>query len=160
MVIKIFNWLTYLLRTWKCDYFVCHYCWSSGTTLGLDDCHLTVIPSALPPQLPRTGTTGAGRTSCCAQTAASISRSTASCPPLRSQWTRRHLCSNLSKRKRMDSVGSIAWGPDGTEARYEHADLLPSWAATLSLVNKLCLTSTSPPIHHGFQYTVADVNAT
>ena len=72
------------------------------------------------PQPPRTGTTGAGRTSCCAQTAAFTSRSTVSCPPSRSLWTRRHLCSNLSKRKRMDSAGSIAWGPDGTEARYAH----------------------------------------
>lgn len=77
------------------------------------------------PQPPRTGTTGAGRTSCCAQTAAFTSRSTVSCPPSRSLWTRRHLCSNLSKRKRMDSAGSIAWGPDGTEARCAHTLLLP-----------------------------------
>lgn len=60
------------------------------------------------PQPPRTGTTGAGRTSYCAPTAAFTSRSTANCPPSRSLSTRHHLCSNLSKRKRMDSVGSIA----------------------------------------------------
>lgn len=81
----------------------------------------------------RTGTTGAGRTSCCAQTAAFTSRSTVSCPPLRSQWTHRHLCSNLSKRKRMDSAGSIAWGLDGTEDLYVNGHHLPiSMSGTLS----------------------------
>lgn len=64
-------------------------------------------PSALL-QPPKTGTTGAGRTSSCVQTAASTSRNTASSRPLRSPWTLPHSCSNLSKRKRMGSVGSIA----------------------------------------------------
>lgn len=64
-------------------------------------------PSCLT-QPPKTGTTGAGRTSSCARTAASTSRSTASSPPSRSLWTPHHSCSNLSKRKTMGSVGSIA----------------------------------------------------
>lgn len=153
-----------LLSTCKRDYFVCHPCQSSGTNcLSLHfrawmTCHLTVICS---PQPPRTGTTGAGRTSCCAQTAASISRSTASCPPSRSQWTHRHLCSNLSKRKRMDSAGSIAWGPDGTEARYEHTDFLPShllMSAVPICVSSMLYVLATP--NHCSQYMAADVNAT